>query len=376
MNSLSSRKSFKVLSRFAHRLASILLTLIFTLFVVVTLVGHSVLRTVTRDDTYYTFIEESRFIERSRGIIADLLVTYALGSGRVEATFLKAYPIQNWERMAEILLPVNWVEASLVNITEATLHWIENPESQTPEFSIDLSPVIMILRSPKGALAVLPLLQNVPACPPDVTEITFFGDNLVSCLQEQQDITSIGQQIANSISDTLVEEVTFSTLQQDNLLTPETTQSLLKVKAGLSASEVGLSLAVRLSLSILSLYALLHSSSMKNLLTALPIPFYVAGIFSLLLLGIYKGFLLFGLSWVISGTFPLFNPEVRNLIDDFIQALSGRIISTWLFGSILLVTFAFILSILSFSVGKIRERYTQKYQVTRTRRQSFRKHYH
>lgn len=333
----------KSLARWLRRFAVLLLIIIFALVVNGLLICYSTRSVLSRTQTYEFLAAETHLAERGRDLLVELIVSTALKSHNDKfsfSSFVGEYPPQTWEGVADILLPEKWVESCYLTLVHVWLDWLNSQEVLVPQFSIDLSPVIDELRGPLGALAVLPLIQNAPVCPSDVERITILGDSLVSCLKQDQDITFISQDVARSLADILMEEVSLTSLQEAGLLSPEDIQTMIKVRAGFKVFDAAITLGARGVLVLLSLYSLIYSNSLRRLLTALPLPFYAAGLSSLLLLCIFHVFLVFGLDMSIGNIFPIIRPEMHSLLIDLIQAVGEILKPFWLFASLSLLGIA------------------------------------
>jgi len=369
------KRTLMILGKWLKRIISFLLILLFAFVSTMVILGHVLTERLTSVTTYDNLIQQTGLAERGRGLLADFLVSYALSSGLANAAFLGDFPAQTWETVAQILLPVDWLENNLQEVTRSALDWLGNTEYQVPQFTIDLSPIIQALRGPQGALAVLPLLQDIPTCAPDVKEIVIMEGSLVSCLPGTQDITPIGRTIARSVANFILIEVSFTTLQQVGIVTPQTIQMMGEIRDGIHAVDLLLVVGFRLSLLILCFYAVLHSASSRALLAALPAPLFVAGSLSLALLGIFQAFLGLGLELSMTAFFPGLKPEAQALLVDLVRTASQGLKKQWLYGSLILLAAGLVLYLLKLSVEWARARRALKSEAHPEARPRIRKQY-
>ena len=267
------------------------------------------------------------------------------------------------------------MEDNLQEITRAALDWLGNTEYQVPQFTIDFSSIIQALRGPQGALAVLPLLQDIPPCAPDVKEIVIMGGSLVSCLPDTQDITPIGRTLARSVANSIMIEVSFTPLQQAGIVTSQTIQVMEKIRGGIRAVDLFLVVGFRLALLILCFYAVLHSASSRALLAALPAPLFVAGSLSLALLGIFQAYLEVGLELSMTAFFPGLKLEAQALLVDLVLTASQGLKKQWLYGSLILLAAGLVLYLLKLSVEWASARRALKPEAQPVPRRRIRKQY-
>jgi hypothetical protein len=361
--------TMRKLLHWLHSIASVLLMISCVLIISITLFAFSVLSTLRNPRPYVELIHKQDAAERSRGLLVSLFVSYALQSGASNTSFLADYPLQTWESVAEVLVPKDWLETNAQMVVNAIFDWLDHPDRQAPQFQFDLSPIIQTLRGPQGALAILPLLDNITTCPHQVQEIIIMGDNLVSCLPNNQDITSIAQKISQQVADRILEEVSLTTLQQAQVIQDNTIQIMIKIRQGVYLSDRILNLGFRLSLLAISLYALLHASSLKCLISSLPLLLYLSAGLSLLLLGVTHLFLNFGLSTTLTTVLPYLEPEVKDFLVDSVHSMSRGVEKEWLLVSIGLLSTAIVIQVSVFAIDRLLTRRThQRFEASAPRK--------
>lgn len=371
---MKTKPVISAVAEWSRKTLSFVLIVLFALVVTTTILGRALTNTLTSPGTYDTLFRQTHMAQRGQAIVADFIVSYALRTGE-PGSFVEEFPLRTWETVAQVILPVDWLDANLHATAEAVLDWLDDAQSPAPDLTLDLSPVIETLRGPQGSLAILPLLQSVPPCTADVTEFTVLGGGLVSCLPRNQDLTVIAQRIASAIADYLPKEVSVTSLQEAGIVRPETIQAMGQVRARIRALDAALILGVRLSLLILSLCALLQSSSLRRLLKALAVPLYAAGGLSLLLLGIVHAFLRWGLGIAVTTSLPLLSLEAQALLADSVRTLGRIVEGQWLYWSASLVGAALLAHMLSYGLNKVQRRLTREPVEQPRQRQRIRKQF-
>jgi hypothetical protein len=349
--------------RFLHQAAratrGLLALLLFGCFIALTPVAVAVwstMTTVQEPQTFHMLINRGRIAHRSPGFIVHALISATVQHNQSENPFADQFSLRQWEAVAAVILPAEWLEANLHQATEAIFHWLEEPEALLPELTLDLSPIIFSLQSRSGGLAILPLLQNTPVCPAHITTVTYFDGSLVSCLPEEEDITNIAQDVADVIAAGLVSEITIAQLYEEGMIPGEVVQKLNQGRLALGVLNAAINLYGRLLLLILCLYALLYSTSPVQALLSLRLPLLLAGVISLLLLAALLLFVQYGLGLLLTAFVPLLQIELRGLLLDVIQMFLQALWVPWVLVSISLFLAVAVIQTLLFLTGKINAR--------------------
>ena len=356
-------------------LASIILIFLFTATVILTIISHALVDNLTDISTYEAAIQQTQLAERGRGLLANGLVTYSLFTQQSTSNYISGHTLETWDSVADALIPSVWLEENLILIVSSIVEWLNDPEVKYPQLEIDMSPVIGILQSPQGSLAVIPLLQGTKPCAPDISEIVFLGDNLISCLPSNGNIASYGDKIALILADNIVPIISFQTLEQTGLITPPFIQTIGTIRNSYNTLTLALSLGIKISVLLFFLYALLWSNSPRKLITKLPWPLYAAGGFSLVLLGLLFIFFQFWIDNAIRIAIPLLAIEYHSLLIDILEVLSGGIKKQWLVWSIYLIVAGLLIHILIFSYDWVKNRRTPEIEPEGRRRHRIRKQY-
>jgi hypothetical protein len=349
--------------RFLHQAAratrGLLALLLFGCFIALTPVAVAVwstMTTVQEPQTFHMLINRGRIAHRSPGFIVHALISATVQHNQSENPFADQFSLRQWEAVAAVILPAEWLEANLHQAAEAIFHWLEEPEALLPELTLDLSPIIFSLQSRSGGLAILPLLQNTPVCPAHITTVTYFDGSLVSCLPEEEDITNIAQDVADVIAGGLVSEITIAQLYEEGMIPGEVVQKLNQGRLALGVLNAAINLYWRLLLLILCLYALLYSTSPVQALLSLRLPLLLAGVISLLLLAALLLFVQYGLGLLLTAFVPLLQIELRGLLLDVIQMFLQALWVPWVLVSISLFLAVAVIQTLLFLTGKINAR--------------------
>jgi hypothetical protein len=261
-------------------------------------------------------------------------------------------PPQTWDNIAAVLLPTGWLDENFKNLTQTLLAWLNGDSSSLPDFSLDMTPLKQTLSSSKGALVILPLLQDIPICANGI--LSQFGKGgLVTCLPADQDLSLIAGQASALVAAQLPDQVS---LQSDTLFTPDMRQSLEKARTTYKTTGLALTLGLRLALLLLALYALLQSASLRRLLRNLGWPFYAAGL-SLLLLG---GLLFITAQWgggllgaYLQQLFAASDPATSDLLVEVLRTISGMVQAPLLIYGLGFLAAAVVVQLLAFALGKL-----------------------
>jgi hypothetical protein len=334
----------------------ILLMVAFALAATVTLLARALNSTLNNEAQWHKMIEEIRLAERSRMLIADFLVTYPLEASP-EAAFLKDYPLSIWEGVAEVLLPIGWLEENMHSSLGQAFSWLKGQEQELPNFRLDLSPVRGSLQGERGALAILPLLQGIPICPEGTGSVSLMSGGLMSCLPRDKDLTGFAGMISQIVAQALPAEISLATLEAGDLVNDQTYRAAEKARLGLQALDQLVVFGLGLSLLLLCLYALLNSPSPARVAGSLPWPLYAAGGLSLLLLIGWQIFVDVGLGLAMTGLLSATALETQALLSDMLGFLSQGVVREWLPWIAALFGAAILLQLLVFAANRLIKRF-------------------
>jgi len=176
-------------------------------------------------DEVQSILTNANFGIRSRPVIADLIFMYSVNT-KSNNSFLHELPLDTWESVAEIIFPAEWIQETTDSIINSLWVWLNNPAANLPEISINLSQPLKILRSQQGALAVLPLLQNIPFCKNEIVSINNFSSELPECLPTDINYVGTSQIIARSFSNSIIEKIDLTVLNSQGYLTSNTIKTI------------------------------------------------------------------------------------------------------------------------------------------------------
>jgi hypothetical protein len=289
------------LGKGTHKLVAILLAASFALVLSLSLLLQAFLSTFTSLETYATIMEQARVVDRSQGLITRYLISPAIQKESSQdyayLNLLREIPLETWEKIAHSILASEWVEENLDLIILSVLEWVNMDESPFPDITLDLSPLIQELRSPKGSLAILPIIQQIPACPPSYTESALVRQNEIPpCISENSNIIVMAEYTAEMVAISLPERISTSSLIGMELIDPGILSAARRVHAGVETAQAMFILGLRAALLLLVLYALMHTASPASLLKSMALPLYLAGIMlALVLLG---GYVFLQVGWI------------------------------------------------------------------------------
>jgi hypothetical protein len=153
--------------------------------------------------------------------------------------------------------------------------------------------------------------------------------NLIDCLPDGTDLAVIGTRISERIAGYLPSEIALSDLTSSQIVRPTTIEAIERLRLQVQIARSGTSMAFRIAILALSLYALLNSSSIMRLTKSLRLPLYMASGLTLLLLGVAYALLEYGLPYLASSGFKAFGSDIQALILDFVGRLGGEGIKKW-----------------------------------------------
>lgn len=254
------------------RLLLLLLALLVALSSATAVATGAVAHTAAQRDTYHEVVAASALVERTPALAADMLLRYGRTSDGPLAAQVNRHTHQAWLSVAETLLSPLWLEESLDELTDDAFNWLQSQEAAMPDIAISLEPVAAILRSDRGALTLLPLLERTPPCAEGDAQPAFVAGGLPACLPQGADVTLIAARSASQIAGRLPPTVTFATLQESGLADEDTVQMLARVKTGRQLLQQAATFALRFALLTLLLAALARSRSPRTLLRSLAAP--------------------------------------------------------------------------------------------------------
>lgn len=342
----------------SRKIVSVFLAILFAAALSVALIGRIFFMVALDQERHLALIEETRLVSRSRGLLANLLVTYALQSEQSD-TLLDGYSMRVWESVADAVIDHEWLRSNVDYVAREFFAWFSESETPMPEITIDLRPVNSVLRSPQGALAILPLLGSAQPCAASVSEVSIMSGSLIDCVPDGLDLAVVGMRISERIADYMPAEIALQDLTASEMIRPSTIEAIERVRVQVRAAERGVSLTFRVAILALCLYALLNSASVMRLLQSLRLPLYMASGLTLILLGTAYGLLEFGFPYFASNAFRAFSSDIQVLIVDLARRLGEEILVEWAkLGSVVLglaVAFHIAVAIISRSTSKAEE---------------------
>jgi hypothetical protein len=326
----------------------------FVFFSILAIVSWSLVNLISTPTNYSLVLNQSQFAKRSRAPLADFLVSYS-ATLDMNTAFLKDYPLQVWEDVAGVILPENWIATNADQLSKDFVNWLTDDKVLLPEFTIDLNEPLQELRGPSGALAILPLLENVPECSPDTHTITLMKNGeLVSCLPLQNNLTDIAQTNAQIIASVLPTSISTASLDQAGIITPELFIDLTRVRLIYKALTDFTVLSVRLSLLFLGLYLLLNISGGKLSWRRLPWIFLVTSLLTILA----GGFLWVMVSWpnspLISGFTIGFQSEISAFLQDLVRSTAKLLVKDWIYAAMAFLGISILFFILFALIDRIK----------------------
>jgi hypothetical protein len=296
-----------------------------------TIISYPIHNTLIDPATYTRLIEQTGATERSRGLIADLLVSYAL-QGKANSQAFQRISMQSWESVAEIVIPGEWFENNLKSAIQGVLSWLGEDKDNYPKVDIGLIPIKDALNDSNGILAILPLLQNVPACQTSANyQITYFGtEYLVSCWPENKSLIEPAAYIAKSTAAAIPNSVSIESLEIQGLITKNGLEDIQKTRLGLRVWESGMRMSVWICSLLFSLYALLNSSTVSYLVKRLSLPLYLTGGLCFVFVIAWHYFIEWGIGPLMTASLLNIRIEAQNLLLDIIRELSKILEIRWL----------------------------------------------
>ncbi|MGH2522671.1 MAG: hypothetical protein ACRDH2_09240 [Anaerolineales bacterium] len=245
----------------------------------------SLAATVFRPEAYHRMLDDLRIGERARLTVTQVGLTHALPltAGEDRARDLPELSSTAWEAMTEELIPVEWVNTQAHRMVDEVFAWMEgdDPLPSGASGEADLGLVIDRLQSPNGALALLPLLSNLPDCAPGETPT---GQGVyASCLPAEGDVEALARQTAARLKGVLPRSAGLPALLALELVEPEAVQHLDRVRFIARWLPGAAGLLGSLSLFFFALYGLAALRSWRDLLLQPVLPLALVGALSLVL---------------------------------------------------------------------------------------------
>ena len=375
INETSPKSSIlRVIGEGIRKLFSIITLVCIVVVATMVILGNLFTDNLIQPQIWVDALEDARIADQSESLISKMIFSSYISMstgiiGDVSQT-------SNWESIAKAIIPADWVKNNLKLIIQSTLEWLVTPDGKFPDLLIDLKAIKNNLRSPQGAVAALPLFENIPDCKGDVTKIVYLQGTLVSCVPVGWDLINVSGLTLNVIADTLPDQVSIVTLAASGNVDPLVFQSIYKVKSGYAVLEAGGKFGLQIVILLFCIYLLLQSKSYDYLINELPPPFYAVGIFLLLLFAGWYAIIHWGLRLLIPSMVGTLSLEIKSLLLDFVSAFGNQIQVKWLTWGFGLILVGIVLQV----VSRILNKYTQRHlaivedksrQEARVRKQFF-----
>ncbi|MBW6473336.1 MAG: hypothetical protein K0B14_09455 [Anaerolineaceae bacterium] len=220
---------------------------------------------------------------------------------------------------------------------------MNNPAANLPDISINLSQPLEILRSQQGALAVLPLLQNIPFCENKIVWLDINPNELPECLPLGINYVETSQKIAISFSDSIMEEIDLTVLNSQGYLTPKTIKMINDIHNIYSILIKSRLHAFTGSILLFLIYSGIKIKQSKKKVKIIFLPLIFAGVFSLILILISWAIMKWGWSLYITFNLVYLDTRIFNLINDLGIQLSNLLLKSWLIYTVIILIVSLIL---------------------------------
>lgn len=348
----STRNKFKKISLrilFFLILISIVLVVNFTILIQAFYINFHT------PDPVQSILTNANFGIRSRPVIADLIFMYSVDT-KSSNSFLHELPLDTWESVAEIIFPAGWIQETTDSIIDSFWTWLNNPTTNLPEISINLSQPLNILRSQQGALAVLPILQNIPFCKNEIFSLDIFSNELPECLPANINYVETSQMIAMSFSNSIIEEVDLTVLNSQGYISQNTIKTIYDIQNIYSTMTKSRIYALVLSVLLFLIYCGLKLKQSTKMVSSIFLPLILAGLFSFFLIFIVWAFMHWGWNLFITFNLIYLDSSIFNLINDLGIQLSNLILKSWL----IYTSIFFIVTLLLWSIISLAQSYYGK----------------
>jgi hypothetical protein len=283
--------------------------------------------------TYDRILADTHFTERSHGMVANWIITSGLQAvSNSSPLYLSAVTMQDWESVAEVVLPQEWYADALREILTAVLDWFRGDGLEDPGVQIDLIPVKEVLNGPNGSLAILPLMKDIPDCSDgDVVVITKYGPSgLLSCWPADKSLTAPAAEIAQDTARLLTDQISLSSMIAQGYLPQTTLESLRRAQAMLKQAQRWNTRMMWVGLLLLILYGGLNSLTLQRLLNSLLFPLYGTAGLILLFTALVYALSEWSLGPVLAGLLAGVPIETQSLLLDGLGSLSAILEKAWI----------------------------------------------
>ncbi len=292
-------------------------------------------------ETYDRILSETHLVERSHGMVANWIITSGLQiSSNSNPPYLSAVTARDWESVAEVALPEAWYSDALRGAFVAVLDWFKRDGQDYPQVQIDLIPIKNILNGPNGALAILPLMKNIPDCPVGETVVItkYVATGLISCWPAQDSLVGPAAEIAKDMARLFADQITVSSIIDQGYLPQTALDRLRQAHTTVKQVQEWNIWFLVIGLLLLALYCGLNASSIEMLLRSLLLPLY--GTAGLTLLFTAVMYVLSG--WVLgpalAGGMAGAPIETQSLLLDILRSLTKILTAVWgMYGVLALV---------------------------------------
>ena len=332
---MSTRES-NGFSTIINRILTAILSALFVLVFTLTIATHAIITSVGEPATILTIFKNNNFSDRSRPLLALLFFNYSLTTGSNDS-LIQDFPMDEWENIADVLFPDEWIEQALDGLIHSIWAWFGSPNENFPQISIDLTQPVEILRSRRGSLVILPLLQKVPACNSEVTSFVLTAGELPDCLPPRADLTQTSRKMAGMVANMLYPKLDYELLRSQGFINEDMLVTTKNIQLGYAILVLSRRFGLFFSVFLISLVCLL-SSGKPNLIPRMLITLFITtGLFSLFFIAIIWGFMKFGWQLVITYLVVDLDANILRLFTDLGTSLSNILLQSWFYTSCLIL---------------------------------------
>ena len=326
---------------------AICLALLFVISSTLTIISFVMLNTITDRETYSEIIAASDIVEVSRVALLKGLVK----SGLEDSANNVALNDASLEAAADILMPYDWINATLDVWVSDLLSYMQDPAASVPDLSLDLQPMIASLKGPQGSMAVIQLFGSLPECTTQ-QQLQGLMAGRITCMPGAQYLPMASQAISTYFADKLPARISLFDLDAMGIKTTNIESTLNEVRSTYHNIRLIFWSGLIASVVLFIVYLLLFLSRPARLLPSIPWPLY-ASVFTGLLLIFLSG-LLVGSSMNLVANLPGNIPEnLTYTVSAVLQTFYGIIKQQWLTIVLIMAGLTILLHILALIINKL-----------------------
>ena len=326
---------------------AICLALLFVVASNLTIISFVMLNTISDRETYSEIIAASDIVEVSRVALLKGLVKSSIGESSSGIELNDA----SLEAAADILMPYDWISGTLDIWISELISYMDEPGADVPNLSLDLQPMIVLLKGSQGSMAVIQIFGSLPECTTQ-QQLQGLMAGQITCMPGAQYLPMASQAISTYFADKLPAQISLFELDAMGIKTTSIEGTLSRIRDIYQNISLIFWAGLIASVALFIVYLLLFISRPARLLPSIPWPLYGSVLTGLLLIFL-SGFLV-GSSVNLVAHLPGNIPDnLTFIVSTAVQTFYGIIKQQWITIVLILAGLTILLHILALIINKL-----------------------